>query len=202
MLPFRGHCVLYYEHNTMDHHILTAALAQLQAGDTSAWNVVYDQLAQPLYRFFYLRVGDRHIAEDLTSRCFEKIFAGFQSFSADRAHGATWVYTIARRVLIDHLRRKHPVTLADSVAATLEVLPDYDPERYQGLTEAVAKLTPIQQEIIRLRFWEELGFSEIAQVMGTTEAAAKMQLRRGLNQIRKHPAFTSFLIAICTITYG
>jgi RNA polymerase sigma-70 factor, ECF subfamily len=63
-----------------------------------------------VYNFFRYRLGDGPLAEDLTSITFEKAWRGRQTYQRNLSAFSTWIFTIARRVAIDHYR-KHHITL-------------------------------------------------------------------------------------------
>src|SRR5215510_5314726 len=84
------------------------------------WDVAYAELLPRVYNFFRYRLGNDAVAEDLTSRTFEKAWTQRASYRRDLAGVATWLFSIARNVAVDHLRarRTHlPLDAAEDVAA-------------------------------------------------------------------------------------
>jgi RNA polymerase sigma-70 factor, ECF subfamily len=183
----------------MKHQSFEITFGQLASGDQSAWDDMYECLSTDIYRFYFLRIGDQHVAEDLTSLFFTKLLKSYRSFQPAKATARTWCYAIARRILIDHFRKKPLLTLADTVQETMEAAPGYDEKRYVELFISLHTLSPLQQDIIRFRFWEDLSFSEIAAVLGTTEAAAKMQLQRGLKSLRNASGIVMLILLTTTL---
>jgi RNA polymerase sigma-70 factor (ECF subfamily) len=160
---------------------------------------VYDAHVDRIYRYHYYRTRHRETAEDLTSQTFLKAFEAFPRFDATKASSATWLYTIARNVLIDHLRIQRPSIDIEDAADALASREDI--ERDVVAREALAKvrdalriLTPAQREVVLLRVWDGLAYSEIAAVTGKTEDACKMTFSRGVSTLRQHVGPTAILV--------
>src|SRR5215470_11151745 len=69
-----------------------------------------------IYNFFRYRVGDGQFAEDLTSETFEKAWRNRDHYRRDLSAFSTWLFTIARRVAIDHYRKHHTDLSLDEIA--------------------------------------------------------------------------------------
>lgn len=69
-----------------------------------------------IYNFFRYRVGDGQIAEDLTADTFEKAWRKRHHYRHDLASFSTWLFTIARRVAIDHYRKQRPISPLESIS--------------------------------------------------------------------------------------
>jgi len=65
---------------------------------------LYEQYLPKVFRYISYRVGDVHLAEDLTSDVFVKALTGFSSYRSDKASFSTWLLSIARHAVIDHCR--------------------------------------------------------------------------------------------------
>ena len=65
---------------------------------------LYEEYLPKVFRYVRYRVNELQVAEDLTSTTFEKALVNFEKYSADRAAFSTWVFSIARNVVIDHYR--------------------------------------------------------------------------------------------------
>src|SRR2546427_3211545 len=138
-----------------------AALAvRASQGDPAAFGQLYDRHVSAVYRYVYYRVRDDAEAEDLTSDVFMKALRAIPRYEPRQAFLA-WLYRIARNAVIDHVRRgTRQVSFEDAlqhpdadriVDPTVEVLAASDSVVLRG---ALAKLTPLQQEVIVLRFLE------------------------------------------------
>lgn len=168
-----------------------ASLARrASAGDAEAFGVLYDRYLGPVYRYVFYRVRDDAEAEDVTSDVFIKALRAMPRYRP-RQPFLAWLYRIARNTVIDRARRqrtqvsfedalRHP--LADRVVDPddgLLALSDRDAVR-----TAVRALTPLQQEVIVLRYVEGLETSEIARIVGRRDGTVRGIEFRALAALR------------------
>jgi RNA polymerase sigma factor (sigma-70 family) len=155
--------------------------------DAAAFGVLYRRYLDPVYRYFYARVGSPAEAEDLTSQVF---LAAFESLANYRSQGRfpAWLFSIARRKIADHYRGRRPQVPLD-LAANL-ASPSNDPlaqtlqvEELESLQKHLALLAEDDRELLRLRFAARLNFTEIAAVLGRGESSVKMALYRLLKHL-------------------
>ncbi|MDE2040982.1 MAG: sigma-70 family RNA polymerase sigma factor [Patescibacteria group bacterium] len=147
-----------------------------------------------IFRFCLLRVSDREQALDLTQETFARFWQALQA-GQSMTNARAFIFTVARRLIIDWYRKKKPVSIesladdgtgesfdiADSRA--LEEIVDGSDGRL--LIQALGKLHPTHREVMYLRFIEDLSPQEIAQVLGITANAASVRIHRGLAELRK-----------------
>lgn len=136
-----------------------------------------------VYRFVRRQATGREEAEDLTQEVFVSAVAALDSARVESPPPLRWLYTVAQRRLIDAGRRRR----------LTEVVAEEEPRAYESvygrevaetLARAVADLPDSQRLVVVAKLWEGRGLSEIADRLGTTEAACKMRLARGLAQLR------------------
>ena len=163
-----------------------AALVELaQGGDADAFGLLYERYVDLVYRYVYVRVGSRQVAEDVTSETFLRALRRIDTFSWQGKDIAAWFVTIARNLITDNAksaRFRLEVTTADMVDADRRV---DGPEnevlatlRDTRLFEAVKTLKPEQAECVVLRFLQGMSLAETALVIGKSEGAVKqLQLR-------------------------
>jgi RNA polymerase sigma-70 factor (ECF subfamily) len=149
---------------------------------------IYDEHAWRVYGFFASRLPARPDAEDLTQQTFERALRAWATYDESRASAATWLLTIARNLLIDHLRARRPLWRAAGEATELEAIPA-PPDRYRlgiepELERALEQLTPRDRELVALRFAGDLDGAEIAQLTGLTRANVQQILSRSLRRMR------------------
>ncbi len=152
---------------------------------------VYELYVDRVYAFFAYRLSRSDEAEDLTATTFERIVRHAGRFDEARGSLATWTFTIAENVLIDHYRRQgrrceQPLPEADDEAIGQLVAVDRPSEGLPpALQEALEALSPRERHVIGLRFGGDLSGREIANVMGTSEANVHQILSRALRRIRQ-----------------
>jgi RNA polymerase sigma-70 factor (ECF subfamily) len=136
-----------------------------------------------LYRFCLARCGDRSVAEDVAAETF---FAAATHLAAqpDEALGRGWLYTVARRRLVDHWRRtarhRRRIERLLELGETQSNATD-DPFDHEGdaVLAALRSLPPRQRVAISLRYLDDHSVAEIATVMEIDYRAAESLIARG-----------------------
>ncbi len=152
------------------------------------WDALYAEQLPRIYNFFRYRVGDGSVAEDLTSRTFEKAWQARLRYRRDRAAFGTWLLVIARNVAVDHWRgrRDHaPLETADAVAGG--VTPEELSERrsdFERLSRLLAALPERDRELVALKYGSELNNREIAKATGLSETNVGTILHRAIEKLR------------------
>jgi RNA polymerase sigma-70 factor (ECF subfamily) len=148
---------------------------------------VYRAELPKIYNFFRFRVGDGPVAEDLTADTFEKAWRKRDSYRQDLASFSTWLYTIARRVAIDHYRKQRPeISIESAGPLTADETPEELTTRqadFERLSVLLAQLEERDRELVALRFGAGLTNRAIAGLTGLTESNVGVILHRTLNQL-------------------
>jgi RNA polymerase sigma-70 factor (ECF subfamily) len=173
-----------------------ALVERAQAGDAEAFGELYDRYVDTVFRFIYFRVGNRPLAEDLTSDTFLRALKRIGSFTWQGRDLGAWLVTIARNLVADHFksgRYRLEVTTGDVLDADREDRgPEGSPEvavvdhiTNVSLLTAVKQLNPEQQECIVLRFLQGFSVAETAQAMGKNEGAIKALQYRAVRALAR-----------------
>jgi RNA polymerase sigma-70 factor, ECF subfamily len=152
------------------------------------WDALYADLAPRVYNYFRYSQVSRADVEDLTSRTFERAWRSRARYRSDRAGFSTWLFTIAKNVLIDHWssRRDH-VAISATLEITAEGTPDRDIERESDLsclTRLTARLPERERELIALKYGAGLTNRLIASLTGLTESNVGTILHRSVQILR------------------
>jgi RNA polymerase sigma-70 factor (ECF subfamily) len=159
-------------------------IERAQADDRAAFGLLYDRYSATVFRFVYFRVGNRQLAEDLTSDTFLRALKRIKSYTWQGRDMGAWLVTIARNLVADHFksgRYRLEVTTGDVLDADR---PDKQPEGSPevavidhltnvDLLKALRLLNPDQYECIVLRFLHGLSVKETALEMQKNEGAIK-----------------------------
>lgn len=141
-----------------------------------------------VYNFFRYRFGDGPLAEDLTSETFEKAWRGRDQYRRDLAAFSTWVFTIARRVAVDHYRRHHAeLSLSDVPELPIDESPEdlaQAQDDFARLSILLARLADRDRELVALRYGAGLTNRAIARLTGLTESNVGVILHRALVTLR------------------
>jgi RNA polymerase sigma-70 factor (ECF subfamily) len=166
------------------------AMDRYAAGDDGEFGLVYDALAPRLYGYLLRQTRERARAEDLLQQTMLHIHRARASFLAG-AEVTPWAFAIARRLLVDSIRRGRREVLDDEgepdAGASTEPAAD---EMVQARELAVrvqrvlARLPQSQRAAFELIKQEGLSVAEAAQVLGTTVAAVKLRAHRAYEALR------------------
>lgn len=151
-------------------------VVQAQGGGTAALGQLYDRYVNEIFRFTLLRIGNKEEAEDVTATIFLKVVDKLGTYSEKKASFRTWLYTIARRTIIDSYRKQKPTT--DIAALEVASGAATDLLTHATVGHILAGLDPEQREIVVLKAVEGLTFHEIGAILGVSESAAKMRFYR------------------------
>ncbi len=164
-----------------------AELLAASGREPAAFRELYDRYATRVYGYQLRRSRDPDAAHDLTAETFAQAWLVRKRFR-DEASGSIgpWLFGIARNVLLASVRRGR-LERASSERLGLE-LPRAaarpDETWLDGLDEAFDSLPETQQDAIRLRVLEDRDYPDVAELLGTTEQAARVRVHRGLATLR------------------
>jgi len=152
---------------------------------------LYEQYLPKIFQYVCYRVGDKELAQDLTSVIFEKAMTKFDSYDTKKASFATWVYTIAHHTLIDHYRSRSRANVYQQ-QSMLEITVNYSsPEEEVTHQEDIKKLRAClthlkdsEREIITMKFSSEMTNREIARMLGLSESNVGVILCRAVRKLR------------------
>ncbi len=164
-------------------------MALVAQGDSAAFRELFERYRVPIYSYLYSMTHDRQIAEDLAQEAFLRVYRSRESYQQE-ARFTTWLWTIARNIAIDHLRKKkesrlpedwEETTMGDprgGVPTDAETLL-LEKATQQAVDDCLERLPESQKEALSLRLFGELGNEEISQTMNSTIPAVKSVLHRG-----------------------
>src|SRR6266704_993046 len=159
------------------------------SGDRRAFASLYDRHVDAVYRYAYFRLRIDAEAEDVTSEVFHRALVAMPRFEPRRPFLA-FLYTIARNVVADRMRRQRPQASYEDALAHPSDAPGPEDlasisDDVRRLRSAIAHLTPLQQEVIVLRYLEERSTKETAIVVGKAESTIRGIQMRALAALRE-----------------
>jgi RNA polymerase sigma-70 factor, ECF subfamily len=139
-----------------------------------------------VYRFIRRRVDTREDAEDLTQDVF---LGAADALRRDRLREGdsqlAWLYTVARRRLIDRLRDRQARQRLEAQLGPTSVRSDYEPSIVEALVASLEELEPETRQMIVMKLFEGRRFREIADARDATEEACRARFSRGLAALRE-----------------
>jgi RNA polymerase sigma-70 factor (ECF subfamily) len=166
-------------------------LVAAQAGDEYAFGCLWRELNPRLTR--YLRTLARGSASDLASETWLQVIRHLADFEGDESAFRGWVFTIARRKLVDEQRResRRPKTMPDDETLANLAAPDdtavlaLDNLTTDAALRLIATLPPDQAEVILLRVVAGLDANAVATIVGKSAGAVRVSAHRGLRRLQE-----------------
>lgn len=172
-------------------------LAKHARTSKDAFGSLYERHVTAIYRYVYYRVGNMEDTEDLTARVFARALKHIHNYNDRGLPFTAWLYRIAHNVVANFHRdnKRHPSVPLEDIGVEHEVSHDdhadatdlrIDSERErQKLIEAIRQLPEERQQLIVLKFVQQLQNAEIGQIMNRSEGAIKSLYHRTLAQLRE-----------------
>jgi RNA polymerase sigma-70 factor (ECF subfamily) len=158
------------------------------AQEVADWEGAYRDLLPKVFRFFCYRVGDEHIAEDLTATTFEQAWRGRWRYRRDLGAFPSWLFGIARNVAAGHFRSHREELGLESAASLGSDDPPEDSLQWKSdferLSVLLKGLAQREREIVSLKYGGALTNRMIARVMGLTETNVGTLLHRVVGRLR------------------
>jgi RNA polymerase sigma-70 factor (ECF subfamily) len=178
-----------------------ALMLRVKQGDAAAFTELVEKYKQPIMNLAYRTVRDMTEAEDLAQTVFVQVYKSASRYKST-AKFSTWLFTIARNLCLNEIRRRsrHP---AESLDATHPDQDDQPLQQYedkktfsppesllqgelaQQIDEALADLPENQRSAILLCRQEDLSYEEIAEALGCSVSATKSLIHRGRETLKE-----------------
>lgn len=158
---------------------------------------LYQEYHHSLFQYIFYMVRNRQVAEELVQEVYIKVMKSYDSFAGNSSE-KTWLYSIARHIAIDHIRKqnrrtkrifglvdvtdhenqlKHPDPLPDEILAQNESV--------KQLYEALNKCKEDQKQVVLLRYVQSLSIKETAEILGWSESKVKTTQHRAIKTLRQ-----------------
>jgi RNA polymerase sigma-70 factor (ECF subfamily) len=175
--------------NQISPEALAQILKKAQAGSDAAQTTLYNTYFERIYRFIYYRVSHKETAEDLTEEVFVKLFGKLRNLEQPAAFEG-WLFQIARNQVIDYYGSKKQVVPLEEVENTLEyetnVVDIVNLKTEQVVfIKLLKELSSEQQQVIKLKFLEEMDNAVIAEMLQKTEGAVRVIQHRAIAKLKE-----------------
>jgi len=172
----------------------------LKEGDTNSYNKLMNLYRDPIYFMLFEKVKDKELAKDLTIEALGKAFKKLHLYTPDYAF-STWLFTVARNNCIDYLRKNKIQTISiekikednNGNRINFDIKSD-DPnpekilikkQRIAILRQIVDQLKPKYRILVKLRYFKEMSYEEIAEDLNIPIGTVKAQLYRSRENLFK-----------------
>lgn len=160
--------------------------------DPEVFGLLYERYVNRIYNYIYYRTGNHHDAEDLTARTFYKALRHLARYVDRGAPFSAYLYRIAHNIVANWHRdtgRRQVISFDDlSLAMPKQQEPTRVAEQkdeQELLLQTIRQLPPERQQLLILKFIEQMSNAEIAHIMGRTEGAIKSLYHRTLVALRE-----------------
>ncbi len=158
-------------------------------GDSSAFGALYDHYLPRIYRFVYVKVASREDAEDISHQVFLNAWQNVPRYKSRGFPFSSWLYEIARNQVIDYYRTRKEAVSID------EIDPDSMSEEAHGdslnveldldrVMKRLRTMKPEYQDVLILRFVEDMSLKEVASALNKTEGAIKLLQHRAISALK------------------
>ena len=153
--------------------------------------VLVKQYSEKLYWKVRRIVLSHEDANDVLQNVFIKVWSNLQNFQG-KSSLSTWLYRIAVNESLDFLRKQKlsdKVSADEDVSVASRLMSDeyFDGDEVQArLQEAVARLPEVQRMVFNLKYFEEMKYSEISQILNTSEGALKASYHLAVKKITEY----------------
>jgi len=184
----------YPNMNRTDEQIISDYLK----GDKESLEILIKRYLKPIYGFIYKYLNNVHDAEDIAQETFVRTWKNLKKFDKEKSF-KTWIFTIAKNISIDFLRKKSNVPFSDfededGFNAFINNMPDLSPspnkiveqkEASDVLISAMDELSLKNRTALYLRYNNDMSFREISESLNEPIHTVKSRCRRGLSALKK-----------------
>ena len=159
-----------------------------QAGDEDAFAELFHKYKNLVYKTAYLMLGSTEDAEDALQEIFVRVYRSLSTFQPSKGAFTTWLYRITVNHCLNQRRKRRLFTLPlDRVSPSIEHTspPESPLAEEETIQQALAQLSEKLRAVVILRYYHELSYAEIAQILDIPVGTVKSRLNSALRILRK-----------------
>lgn len=163
---------------------------QAQKGNKEAFSFLYNHYLPGIYRYIFFKVSKQEEAEDITHEVFLSAWQNVKGYKYKGLPFSSWLYQIARNAVIDFYRTSKKTVQIEMVNEEFIKIQSRDPEilnaemELEKIKKTIALLKPEYQNVLIMRFIEELPHNEVATALGKSEGAVRLIQHRALKELK------------------
>lgn len=162
-------------------------------GDSQAFAQLFSRYRDSIYQFYLSRLdGNRDDADDLLQETFIKVFVNLHKYKPNYTFGQ-WIYTIARNTFIDFVRKRRDDMSLDNLTSGAQATPAaaaptpeesiINSQQRMQIEGYLERMSERYRTLIRLRFFKEYSYEEIAAELSLPMGTVKTQIHRAREQM-------------------
>jgi RNA polymerase sigma-70 factor, ECF subfamily len=162
-------------------------ITRAQSGDREAFAILFEQYKNLVYRTAYLMLGESAEAEDALQEIFLQVYKSLAGFDPGKAAFTTWLYRVTFNYCLNYRRKKHrfALPLEDRSSTLKSEFPGAQLAEEELLQQAIGKLSDKQRGVVILRYFWDLPYAEIAQILDVPLGTVKSRIDLALKTLRK-----------------
>jgi len=174
----------------------------MEKNRAQAFEMIYKTYFSRVHTFICRMCGNPDLAEELTQETFYQAFRSFRNFRGD-SELFTWLASIAKYTFFAHIRKNRVRNEDLNIDLLTEVLsdsPESDPEEQlqhtvtaEAVKKAIANIPQKYQDVVALRIYADLPFSQIAALLKISENSAKVLFHRAKKMISEELKYENYL---------
>ncbi len=179
----------------MSNTLTESELVSQAKESPEAFGKLYELYVDKIYNYMYYRTGNHHDAEDLTAKAFYQALTHIDRYVDRGLPFSAWLYRIAHNLVANWYRaksRRQVITLDEVTTSALQHNQDTPPEKAMEMQDdqrlllrLIRRMPNDRQQLIVLKFVQQLSNQEIGQIMGRSEGAIKSLYHRTLLALRE-----------------
>jgi len=183
----------------MDLDEIKDLVERSQKKDKEAFSRLFDFYYDKIIRYVFRRTLDVEYSKDITSNVFLKALDNIESFKWRNGINSfnAWIFKIATNEVNQYFRKQNRYkliiddpeirfNLKDESNLSLEIEKKIDNDKYlMILNKAIKELKPIYQDIIHLRYFEEMSYDEISEALKKNESTVRVYAKRAIEELEK-----------------
>ena len=169
--------------------LLKKLILSAKNGDSSAFEVIYQRLFSPLYRYTFSKCGDKDLTNDICQQTFLNFYKALPSYEPEKSPLA-YLFTIAKRLLINHSEKKSSISFDEKLFEIIEdesvdlVSEAHISKLAESINDYLPHLTNDEADVIRLYFYGEFSYKEIGEIIEKEEVYVRKIKERALKKLR------------------
>lgn len=178
------------EDNKYNKNQIEELVKKSQKGDSEAFAELYEHFVTPIYRYIFFKVKKEDV-EDLTETLFLKAWENIKKYKKKKnTNFKSWIYRIAHNLVVDHYRltREHS-SLDPRIKETKREANPIDKAdlniNNENLKLAISKLKKNYQQVLILKFINELSNEEISKILKKSEGSVRILQFRALKALKQ-----------------
>lgn len=172
-----------------DVELLKKLILSAKKGDSHAFEVIYERLFSPLYRYTFSRCGDVELTNDICQQTFLNFYKALPSYEPEKSPLA-YLFTIAKRLLINHSEKKSSISFDEKFFEiikdeNIDIVSDAHIHKLaESINEYLPYLSTDESDVIRLYFYGEFSYKEIGEIIEKEEVYVRKIKERALKKLR------------------